>query len=36
MSIAGWANRTMIDRYTGASASERAVEEAQRLGLGEL
>ena len=36
MSIAGWNSRAMIDTYTKASASERAVEEAQRLGLGEL
>lgn len=36
MAIAGWANRAMLDRYTGASASERAVDEAHKLGLGEL
>jgi integrase len=36
MSLAGWSNRAMLDHYTKASASERAVEEAQRLGLGEL
>jgi site-specific recombinase XerD len=36
MSLAGWSNRAMLDHYTRASAGERAVEEAQRLGLGEL
>lgn len=36
MSMAGWSTREMIDRYTGASASERAAEEARKLGLGEL
>jgi len=36
MAIAGWANRAMIDRYTGASAAERAADEAKKLGLGEL
>jgi site-specific recombinase XerD len=36
MSLAGWSNRAMLDHYTKASAGERAVEEAQRLGLGEL
>jgi integrase/recombinase XerD len=36
MSVAGWATRDMIDRYTGASASERAAVEARTLGLGEL
>lgn len=34
MAIAGWSNREMIDRYTGASASERANEEARKLNLG--
>jgi integrase/recombinase XerD len=34
MAIAGWKDRTMLDRYTRASASERAVSEAQRLQLG--
>jgi site-specific recombinase XerD len=34
MSIAGWQSRQMLDRYTAASASERAVAEAQRLNLG--
>jgi len=36
MAVAGWSTRSMVDRYTGASASERAAAEARRLGLGEL
>jgi site-specific recombinase XerD len=36
MAIAGWSTRDMIDRYTGASASERAAAEARGLNLGEL
>jgi integrase len=36
MAVAGWSTRDMIDRYTGASASERAAAEARNLGLGEL
>ncbi|WP_445163707.1 tyrosine-type recombinase/integrase [Mycobacterium sp. Dal123C01] len=36
MAVAGWSNRAMIDRYTGASAGERAAEEARGLGLGDL
>lgn len=36
MSVAGWTSRSMLDRYTGASASERAVAEARDLNLGEL
>jgi site-specific recombinase XerD len=36
MAVAGWATRDMIDRYTGASASERAAAESRNLGLGEL
>jgi site-specific recombinase XerD len=36
MSVAGWSTRDMIDRYTGASASERAAAEARGLNLGEL
>jgi site-specific recombinase XerD len=36
MSIAGWSSRSMLDRYTTASASERAAEEARKLNLGEL
>ncbi|HEV2779112.1 MAG TPA: tyrosine-type recombinase/integrase [Actinophytocola sp.] len=36
MALAGWATRDMIDRYTAATASERAAEEARSLGLGDL
>jgi site-specific recombinase XerC len=36
MSVAGWSTRSMLDRYTGASASERAADEARGLNLGEL
>ncbi len=36
MSVAGWSTRSMLDRYTGASASERAAAEARGLNLGEL
>ena len=36
MAVAGWSTRGMIDRYTGASASERAAAEARGLNLGEL
>ena len=36
MAVAGWSTRDMIDRYTGASASERAADEARGLGLGDL
>ena len=36
MAVAGWATRDMIDRYTGASAAERAAAEARGLGLDEL
>ena len=36
MAVAGWETRAMIDRYTAASASERATEEARRLSLGDL
>lgn len=34
MSIAGWSSRSMMDRYTAASAAERAIEESKRLDLG--
>jgi integrase/recombinase XerD len=34
MAITGWETRQMIDRYTRASASERATEESRRLNLG--
>ncbi len=36
MSVAGWSTRSMLDRYTGASAAERAAAEARGLNLGEL
>ena|SRR5689334_12660924 len=36
MAVAGWSTRSMVDRYTGASAAERAATEARGLGLGEL
>jgi hypothetical protein len=36
MAVAGWSKRDIIDRYTGASASERAAAEARTLNLGEL
>lgn len=36
MAIAGWASRSMLDRYTRATAADRAVTEARKLHLGEL
>ncbi len=36
MAVAGWRQRQMLDRYTAATASERAADEAKRLRLGEL
>jgi site-specific recombinase XerD len=36
MAVAGWSTRDMIDRYTGASAAERAAAEARGLALGDL
>lgn len=36
MAVAGWSTRSMVDRYTGASAAERAANEARGLNLGEL
>lgn len=36
MAVAGWSTRSMLDRYTGASAAERAAAEARGLNLGEL
>ena len=35
MAVAGWTRRDMIDRYTRATASARAHDEARRLGLGD-
>ncbi len=34
MAIAGWDQRSMLDRYTRASATDRALSEAQTLSLG--
>ena len=36
MAVAGWSKREMLDRYTRATAAERAAEEARKLDLGDL
>lgn len=36
MAMAGWSSREMLDRYTKASASDRAAVEARGLNLGDL
>ncbi|BCQ09659.1 tyrosine recombinase XerD [Mycobacterium heckeshornense] len=36
MAVAGWTSRDMLDRYTKATAAERAAAEARRLGLGDI
>lgn len=36
MAVAGWTRRDMIDRYTRATAADRAVVEARGLNLGDL
>lgn len=36
MAINGWSSRAMLDRYTAASKSQRAAEEARKLNLGDL
>lgn len=36
MAVAGWSTRAMLDRYTSASAAERAADEARALNLGAL
>lgn len=36
MAVAGWTRRDMLDRYTRATASQRAAEEARRLNLGDF
>jgi site-specific recombinase XerD len=36
MAVAGWSSRSMIDRYAGAAAAQRAGDESRRLGLGDL
>lgn len=33
MALAGWSTRAMIDRYTAASATERALAESRRIGV---
>jgi integrase len=36
MAVAGWSSRSMLDRYTAATAAEPAAAESRNLGLGEL
>lgn len=36
MAVAGWSTRDMIDRYTRATAADRAAVEARTLALGEI
>lgn len=36
MAVAGWKQRQMLDRYTAATAADRAADEAKRLRLGDL
>ena len=36
MAVAGWARRDMIDRYTAATAADRAAAESRGLALGDL
>lgn len=36
MAVAGWSKRDLLDRYTRATAAERAAAEARTLNLGEL
>jgi site-specific recombinase XerD len=36
MAVAGWTRREMIDRYTRSTSARRAVDEARKLGLGDL
>jgi integrase len=36
MATAGWSSRDMLDRYSRATASERAMDEARGLHLGDL
>ena len=35
MAVAGWSSREMLDRYTKATAADRAVAEARSLNLGD-
>jgi len=36
MAVAGWKSRKMVDRYAKARAAARGLDEARRLGLGDL
>lgn len=36
MAVAGWSSREMLDRYTKATASDRAAAEARKLNLGDF
>lgn len=36
MAVAGWRRREMLDRYTAATASDRAATESRALALGDL
>lgn len=36
MAVFGWSRRDMLDRYTAATAADRAAEEARRLNLGDV
>ncbi|WBQ02953.1 tyrosine-type recombinase/integrase [Kribbella sp. CA-293567] len=36
MAVGGWSSRSMLDRYTRATASVRAAAEAQKLDLGDI
>ena len=36
MAVAGWSSREMLDRYTRATASDRAAAESRSLNLGDL
>jgi integrase len=36
MAVMGWRSRGMLDRYTASTASDRAAQEARKLGLGDL
>jgi hypothetical protein len=36
MAVAGWSSREMLDRYTKATAADRAAVESRKLDLGNL
>ncbi|MCD0450793.1 tyrosine-type recombinase/integrase [Actinocorallia sp. API 0066] len=36
LASAGWSSRAMIDRYSRSTSQKRAIEEARRLGLGDV